>query len=179
MMMCQLYATGENNAISEKQPCIKEIIMDRREALKTAGAMTLAALATNVLAAEHDHEHMHDHATMGHEGMKNPYLKLIQTTGDCVQKGQLCIDHCLMLLADGDKEMAACARSVHQMLAMCTALQQLASYESKQVKAVARIAMEMCKDCEDECRKHENKHAACHDCAESCAACYKACKEVI
>jgi len=158
--------------------------MNRREALKTTGAFALAAFTTNTLAVERDQTRMHDHSAMaGHEGMnhdnmKNPYLKLIQTTGDCIQKGQLCINHCLMLLADGDKDMAACARSVHQMLALCGALQQFASYESRQVKALARVAMDMCKDCEDECRKHEKKHAACHDCAESCAACYKACKEI-
>ncbi len=150
--------------------------MNRREALKTTGALALSAFVTEAMAAEHDHSQMHDHAAMNHEGMKNPYTKLIQTTGDCIQKGQLCIDHCLMLLADGETEMAACARSVHQMLAICGALQQLASYQSKQVKPLAKIAMEMCKACEDECRKHEKKHAACHDCAESCAACYKECK---
>jgi len=153
--------------------------MNRREALKTTGALALSAFVADAMATEHDHSKMHEHAAMVHEGMKKPYLKLIQTTGDCIQKGQLCIDHCLMLLADGDKEMAACARSVHQMLALCTALQQLASYQSKQVKAVALIAMDMCKECEDECRKHEKKHAVCHDCAEACAACSKACKNVI
>lgn len=154
--------------------------MNRREALKTTGAAALAALVGDALAAEHDHAKMqHDHAAMGHGDMKNPYLKLIQTSGDCIQKGQLCIDHCLMLLADGDKDMAACARSVHQMLALCGALQQLASYQSKQVKPLAKVAMAMCKDCEDECRKHEKKHAACHDCAESCAACYKECKLIV
>ncbi len=153
--------------------------MNRREALKTTGAMALAALATNATAVEHDHKHMHDHAAMGHDGMKNPNLKLIQATGDCIQKGQLCIDHCLMLLADGNSEMAACARSVQQTLAMCGALQQLASYQSKQLKALARITMDACKECEDECRKHEKKHVACRDCAEACVACYKECKALV
>ncbi len=153
--------------------------MNRREALKTTGAMALAAFATNTMAAAHDHKHMHNHAAMGHGGMKNPYLKLIQTTGDCIEKGQLCIDHCLMLLADGNKEMAICARSVQQTLAMCSALQQLASYQSKQLKALAKITMDVCKECEDECRKHEKKHAACRDCAEACVACYKECKALV
>jgi Cys-rich four helix bundle protein (predicted Tat secretion target) len=151
--------------------------MNRREILKGAGAITLAALSADVLAKEQMHHH--DHAAMGgHEGMKNPNLKLIETTGTCIEKGQLCVNHCLMLLGDGDKEMAACARSVHQMMAMCGALQQMASYESKHLKAMAKLTMEMCKDCEDECRKHEKKHSVCHDCAESCAACYKECKAV-
>jgi Cys-rich four helix bundle protein (predicted Tat secretion target) len=149
--------------------------MNRRDILKTTGALALAALAADAMATE---EH-HDHAAMGgHEGMKNPNLKLIETTGTCIEKGQICVNHCLMLLGDGDKEMAACARSVHQMMAMCGALQQMASYESKYLKALAKVTMDMCKDCEDECRKHEKKHSVCHDCAESCAACYKECKAV-
>jgi Cys-rich four helix bundle protein (predicted Tat secretion target) len=147
--------------------------MNRRDILKTTGAIALAALASEALAKE---EHHHDHAASGHEGMKNPNLKLISTASDCIVKGGLCIDHCLMLLADGEKEMAACARSVHQVLALCGALQQMASYQSPQLKALAKVAMEGCKECEDECRKHEKKHAVCHDCAEACAACYKECK---
>jgi Cys-rich four helix bundle protein (predicted Tat secretion target) len=149
--------------------------MNRREILKTTGALALAALAADALAAD---EH-HDHAAMGeHEGMKNPNLKLIEAASDCVAKGQVCIDHCLMLLADGDKEMAACARSVLQTMALCSALQQLASYQTPQLKALAKVAMDACKECEDECRKHEKKHAVCRDCAESCAACYKECKAI-
>ncbi|HQR51458.1 MAG TPA: four-helix bundle copper-binding protein [Methylophilaceae bacterium] len=150
--------------------------MNRRDILKTTGAIALAALAADALATE---EHQHDHAAKGgHEGMKNPNQKLISAASDCVLKGELCIDHCLMLLADGEKEMAACARSVHQLLALCSALQQLASYQTPQFKALAKVAMEGCKECEDECRKHEKKHAVCHDCAESCAACYKECKAI-
>jgi Cys-rich four helix bundle protein (predicted Tat secretion target) len=155
---------------------IEETIMNRRDILKTTGAIALAAFTSEALAKEEMHHH-HDHNAMsGHEGMKNPNLKLIETTGTCIEKGQLCVNHCLMLLGDGDKEMAACARSVHQMMAMCGALQQLASYESRHLQAMAKLTMEMCKDCEDECRKHEKKHSVCHDCAESCAACYKECK---
>jgi Cys-rich four helix bundle protein (predicted Tat secretion target) len=149
--------------------------MNRREILKTTGALALAALAADALAAD---EH-HDHAAMGgHEGMKNPNTKLIEAASDCVAKGQVCIDHCLMLLADGDKEMAACARSVLQTMALCSSLQQLASYQTPQLKALAKVAMDACKECEDECRKHEKKHAVCRDCAESCAACYKECKAI-
>lgn len=149
--------------------------MDRRDILKTAGAVGIAAFVSEALAAHegHDHHGSHDHAKM-----KNPYGKLMASTADCVGRGQLCVDHCLMLLAEGDTNMAGCARSVHQMLAVCGALQQLASLNSPHLKAMAKVAMAVCKDCEDECRKHEKKHAVCSDCAEACANCYRECKAV-
>ena len=43
---------------------------------------------------------------------------------------------------------------------------------------MAAVVMDMCKACEDECRKHEKKHKSCKDCADSCAACYTECKKV-
>lgn len=148
--------------------------MDRRELLKVASSAALGVIASNVMANEH--EHHHDSGQHSHHA--NPNQSLLDTTGTCIQRGEVCVNHCLMLLADGEKEMAACARSVHEMLAICTALQKLASYESKQLSAMAKLAMNTCQACEDECRKHEKKHAACHDCAEACAACYKECKAI-
>lgn len=149
--------------------------MDRREILKTVGAAGLAVLVSDAWADRegHDHQAKHDHSSM-----KNPFGKLIAATSDCISKGQLCVDHCLMLLADGDTGMAGCARSVHQMLALCGALQQLASLNSEHIKPLAKVALAACKNCEEECRKHEKDHAVCKDCAEACAACQKECKAV-
>jgi Cys-rich four helix bundle protein (predicted Tat secretion target) len=147
--------------------------MDRREILKTVGAVGLAAFVSDALAAREGHEH---HAGHDHAKMKNPNGKLIASTSDCISKGQLCVDHCLMLLADGETEMAGCARSVHQMLALCGALQQLAGLNSGHLKPLAKVAMAACQNCEDECRKHEKDHAVCKDCGDACAACHKECK---
>ena len=149
--------------------------MDRREVLKGAGAAVMAALAANALAADtkgahdhHDHEHMH--------GAANNLTPLILAAADCAQKGDLCLAHCLVLLGNGDKEMAACAKSVNQTIAICHALETLGGQGSKYAASLAKVAMDACKECEDECRKHENKHAECKACADACAACYKQCK---
>jgi Cys-rich four helix bundle protein (predicted Tat secretion target) len=83
-----------------------------------------------------------------------------------------------VLLADGDKAMAACAKTVNQVLAMCSALQALAGQQSSQVPAMAKVTLEACEVCEKECRKHE-VHPECKACAESCIACAKECKKVV
>ena len=141
--------------------------MNRREILLGAGGIALATIASQTLAGSDEHEH--HHAASGNQ-------KLLETTGNCIIKGQLCVNHCLTLLGEGDKTLAACAKSVHQMLAVCAALQQLASYESKHLGEMAKLAMATCQECEDECRKHADKHASCKACADACADCHKECK---
>lgn len=142
--------------------------MKRREMLKNAAAAVLSALSGSALAA--DHEHHHDH------GSAPRHAALIAATGDCLQRGEACLAHCLVLLGKGDKEMAACAQSVNQMLAVCGALARLAAQDAPATSALARVAADVCADCEQECRKHETKHAECKACAEACASCRKACR---
>ncbi len=145
--------------------------MNRREVLLSGLALASAAVVGNAQAAE-------DHSQHGHHHHAAPDASLINAAADCIQKGQVCLNHCLDLLADGNKEMAACAKSVNQMLALCGALQQLANQESAYLPKLAALAMEACKKCEDECKKHADKHDACKACGESCAACAKECKKV-
>ncbi|MBI4985414.1 MAG: Csp1 family four helix bundle copper storage protein [Rhodocyclales bacterium] len=141
--------------------------MDRREMLAAAGSLAVAAVSASALAAEHDHHH--------HTG--HPHQGLIESAAHCLMAGQACQAHCLELLGQGDKEMAACAASVNELLATCHALQQLASQKSKHLGKMAKVALDVCKQCEEQCRKHEKKHQTCRDCAEACAACAKECQK--
>ncbi|MEX8503437.1 MAG: four-helix bundle copper-binding protein [Leptothrix ochracea] len=150
--------------------------MERRHLMQGLGGLTLAALSASVLAAAEDPHAHHHHVAAGAGAGGKPTRALIASASDCVIKGEACLAHCLQLLGDGDKEMAACAQSVNQMLPVCTALQKLASQDSKYLKAYAALAAQVCEDCEKECRKHEKKHDECKACAESCAACLKECK---
>ena len=142
--------------------------MNRREALLSGAAIAAAAVVGRVQAAEMAHHH---HAAMANAGLTTAAV-------DCIQKGQVCLSHCLQLLGQGDKEMAACAKSVNQMLALCGALQSLANQESAYLPQLAKIAMDACNQCEDECKKHADKHEACKACGESCNACAKECKKI-
>ncbi len=146
--------------------------MNRREALLSGIALAGAAVVGHAQAAEMEHDHEHHHHDMSINA------GLISAAADCIQKGQVCLNHCLYLLGQGDKEMAACAKSVNQMLALCGSLQALANQESAYLPKLAAIAMDVCNQCEDECKKHASKHDACKACGESCAACAKECKKI-
>jgi Cys-rich four helix bundle protein (predicted Tat secretion target) len=142
--------------------------MNRRDLM--TGTAVLAMAGGALAKDEHDHAHHGHDATVQQD--------LIAATADCVTKGQLCISHCLTLLGQGDKEMAACAKSVNQMLALCGALQSLATQQSAFVPAVAKTTLAVCEACEKECRKHEKKHAECKACADACAQCIRQCRAV-
>jgi len=144
--------------------------MNRREALLSGVALAGVAIAGRLQAAEMSHEHHHHNMSVN--------AGLISAAADCIQKGQVCINHCLYLLGQGNKEMAACAKSVSQMLAICGALQSLANQESSYLPKMAALAKDACDACEDECKKHSEKHEACKACGESCAACAKECRKI-
>lgn len=145
--------------------------MNRREVLLSGAALASAAFVSNVQAAEKASTHQHHHTSMAQNS------SLLTALADCIQKGQVCLSHCLQLLGEGEKELAGCAQSVNETLAICTAMQQLTNQNSAFLPKLAKIAMDACKKCEDECKKHE-KHESCKACGESCAACYKECKKI-
>ena len=147
--------------------------MNRRELLEVVAAAGIATAgaaqaADAPPATEHKH---HDHAAM------SKYGDLVADTTRCVNTGEACVAHCLVLLGEGDKELAACARTVQDTIASCTALRQMAAANSPHVAKLAGVVGDICKDCETECRKHEKKHSVCHDCAEACAKCAKECEK--
>ncbi len=146
--------------------------MNRRELLLGATAFAAAATAGRVFAAEHNHMNM-EH-TPSHPKLNS---NLIAAAADCVLKANICLQHCITLLGEGDKTMAACAKSSSEAIAICTALQQLASADSKQLPKLAKVAMEICKACEEECKKTE-RHPECKACKDACIACYKECKAI-
>ena len=148
--------------------------MQRREVLKSVAGAMAVAMATSALAATQEHEHHHDHGAA--DGRR--YAGLIDSSSDCQKTGEACLAHCLVLLGQGDKEMAACAQSVSELLASCSALMKLASQGSTFTPAMAKVVADICANCETKCRKHENKHDQCKACADSCAACLKECKEI-
>lgn len=142
--------------------------MNRREMLLGSLSLAGAAVVANHLqAAESTHHHNHQHH----------HNDLIDAAAGCIQAGQVCLNHTLALLGDGYKEMAACAQSVNEMLAVCTALQALAAQQSTHLPQLAAIAEDVCVQCEKACAKHK-EHEACRLCGERCAACAKACKKI-
>ena len=109
--------------------------MNRRELLLGAAAMAAAATAGKAFAAEHDHDHM---MSMAHDHKSTRNEKLIAAASDCALKANICVQHCIVLMGQGEKDLAACAQSSSQAAAICTALQQLASAESSPCRSWPR-----------------------------------------
>lgn len=148
-----------------------QLTMSRRQLIHAAAATAAAAVLATPAASAAENEH-HHHG-------KNPYSKLVETAQGCTRSGQACLDHCMNLFKTGDTTVAACADSVVEMLAMTTALQQLASAQSKHIKAFAAVCKSACDDCAKECEKHADKHDECKACMDACKDCAKACGDIV
>ena len=144
--------------------------MDRRDLLVGVSAVATVAVAKTAFGASpQPHQHMHG---------KAKYEALMDAASHCVSTGELCLDHCHEVLATGDKSLGECAKSVNELIAVCTALRSLSAQESKFLPKYAKLTMEVCKSCEAECRKVEKNHPVCKDCADSCTACAKECDRI-
>lgn len=141
--------------------------MNRRELLYTAGTAGAALAVSDVLLAKGGHKHHEDKNT-----------NLISIASDCVNKGEICLSHCLTELGAGRKDMAECAVSVREMLATCETLVKLAASDSKYLKKMAALCEDVCKNCAEMCKKHAKLHSTCKDCMDSCIECAKACAKV-
>jgi Cys-rich four helix bundle protein (predicted Tat secretion target) len=130
-------------------------------------AVSVAASAVGG-AAEQGTQHQHDSGGS----------PLVESALQCVKTGNLCQAHCLDLLAQGDTSIAACARSVESLRAVCGSLAVLAAQKAPLLPRYAAVAKEACQNCEDECRKHSDKHAVCKACADACATCARECAKV-
>lgn len=149
--------------------------MERRDMLKTVVGTVAGVLAAQAMAAEStgtpDAHHHHQHGAMG-----QPYTALSTTAGHCLQAGETCLSHCLVLLGQGESDMAPCAQAVREMLAVCDALARLALQQSSFTPAQAKVAAEVCAHCQKACQEHADQHEECQACAKACAACEKECR---
>lgn len=142
----------------------------RRNLLLGAGtAAATLAFAQPAMAMNHDDHHDHKHEGHKHDHSKHApkYPKLLDAVNNCSDKGTRCLSHCLVAWNEGDLQLAACAKKVNEMNAICDGFGKLLSANSNHVKAYAQICRAVCDECADECRKHD-QHVECRECAEAC-----------
>ena len=103
------------------------------------GAFLIASIGIKAMAQGKDvaHNHAHTHGSA--------FGALIAAAGDCVVKGQECLAHCLILLAEGDKAMARVALEACQL---CE--KECRKHESKH--AECKACMESCLNCIKQCK---------------------------
>ena len=135
-----------------------DMLTGRREFLVGAtAALTMAAVPATA-STMHEHHHHHHGA----------HKALVDASEECVATGKTCLNHCLVLLGDGDTSMKECSKNVNEMIPVCEAMATLALSDSKNLKAMAQTCLAVCKDCASACKEHLDKHQECKDCYESC-----------
>jgi len=154
-------------------PSSMPLLSSRRTLLKGAGgiaALAAMGLVQEAVAATSEHEHHHHHA------IDDTRTRLIDSAMACIKAGDACNQHCIELFKTGDTSLAGCVDTVQDMLTTCNTLTKLAASDSRHLKAMAQLCMNVAEDCEKECRKHEDQHDECKACANACADCIKECK---
>ena len=148
-----------------KQSNEKDVSISRRDVLFGIGAAAATlALSENALAAMPGHNHSK------HSAQQPDVLNAVN---NCTDKGTRCISHCLVAWNEGDLDLAACAKKVNEMNAICGGFSKLLAANSNHVNAYAKICKSVCDECAKECRKHD-QHVECRECAEACEALIKA-----
>jgi Cys-rich four helix bundle protein (predicted Tat secretion target) len=97
----------------------------------------------------------------------NRHPEFVAAAARCVAAGEVCIAHCIEALAT-DNMLAACAKAVHPMLAVCSMIGALAAADSAHLAKAAALCDAVCKDCKEQCDKHAGMHAECKACADAC-----------
>ena len=149
----------------------KQGAKSRRNFIFGTLAFAAALSSDDLLASSDDHKHHH------HGPKKNN--DLIDAAADCILKGQLCRDHCVELVKNGDTTISDCLDAVIDTISMCETLVQLAVSSSRHLNSFSKVCIQVCMDCEKECRVHKDKHKECKECMESCIDCIKELKKVI
>jgi Cys-rich four helix bundle protein (predicted Tat secretion target) len=158
--------------------------MNRRDAIITTGSLlvsaSLGALACggNNAVAQNTPKVPPPPPAGGHVHAHGGNPELAEAAQGCLTKGEACISHCLGMLASGDTSMGGCAKAAYEMHAVMQGLATAAAGGSKHLPALAKVAMEFCKDCEAECKKHADKHVSCKDCMDACTRTIAACQKV-
>jgi Cys-rich four helix bundle protein (predicted Tat secretion target) len=156
--------------------------MNRRDAIITTGSMlvsaSLGALACggNNAVAQNTPKAPPPPAGQGHQHGGD--VALVEAAHGCMAKGDACIAHCLAMAASGDTSMGGCGKAAYEMRAVMQGLAAAAASGSKHLPALAKAAIEFCKDCEAECKKHADMHAVCKECMDACSRTIAACQKV-
>jgi len=138
--------------------------ISRRDVLLGLGAAAATlTLSGNTMAAMPGHDHSKHSAQQPN---------MLNAVNDCTDKGTRCISHCLVAWNEGDLDLAACAKKVNEMNAICDGFSKLLAANSTHVKNYAKICKSVCNECAKECRKHD-EHIECKECAEACEALVK------
>lgn len=153
--------------------------VNRREMMLGVGAVGAGLLAATLAADSARADSHNSHGGHGQGPQVAPHQALIESALACVKDGAICLDECIVLLGTGNPSMKECIRSVSNMLPACDALARLAALNSAHLQKMAAVCVDICVDCERECKAHADKHWQCRRCMESCQHCIMVCNKLL
>lgn len=156
------------------QPPARPAVPTRRDALSQiamigAGLAAATSASSLAMAQSNDHSEHMDHSHMDHGDHTAAHQALIDAATRCINQGEVCLNHCISLLSTGDTSLKDCIRTVSAMLPMAEVIVRFAATDAPRLKEATKLCIDVCSDCEKECRKHEQHHVTCKNCAEACA----------
>ena len=158
-----------------------EDLLQRRDVitgLAGLGAWVASTAASAQSATPADHSG-HTMAMPPPAPLSPEHRTVIATTADCQRAGRVCLARCTEHLAAGMQGMADCQRAVMNMLAVVSAMADVAGFANTSpanLKSLAATCAAYCASCADACEPHAGHHEECHACREACLACAKACR---
>jgi Cys-rich four helix bundle protein (predicted Tat secretion target) len=157
--------------------------MNRRDLCLTSIGATVSLLAlraaatgtaTEAPAKPSKHSPGSHHGTHeGHSGDKSS--QIATAAANAVTKGLACADHCVEMLAQGERDMAECLEHVLDLVAVSEALAKLAANHSQHLGQSAKLAAAVAADCAKACDKHRKHMKTCQECYDACKDLEKAC----
>jgi Cys-rich four helix bundle protein (predicted Tat secretion target) len=180
-------------SVPRKEATVSQTILDRRSMIFAGlGAVVGGVTACAQVSAQGSgpaagppgapppgggHHHGHDASPAA---PPSPALQaVIDATAGCARDGRVCLARCTDHLAAGMVAMEHCQRGVMNMLAVVSAMADVAGFRNaspQNMKALAAACAAFCKACAEACAPHAAHHAECKACMDSCLACAKACE---
>jgi Cys-rich four helix bundle protein (predicted Tat secretion target) len=166
--------------------------MNRRQLIERAAPALVAAVpalwatasaaAAKVEPSGHAHHHPASSAKAAamHEGcLPRRHTGLVAPFQACTAATSVCIAHCQVLLAQGDKGMAACLRTALDCDVTCSAVLKAATLNSDYTAALAKTALLAMEACVQACKPHIAHHAECRECHDACLSAMAAARQVV
>jgi Cys-rich four helix bundle protein (predicted Tat secretion target) len=153
---------------------------NRRDALAGLAGLGAIALASAVQAEDAHKDHGKPDAAPP-VPLSAAHKAVIASTADCLRTGRFCLARCTDHLASGVPMMEHCQRAVMNMLAVVSAMADVAGYANAKpadLKLLAKACAEFCRSCAEACEPHASHHEECQACMDACLACAKACDAI-
>lgn len=107
--------------------------------------------------------------------MEKRQLYLVSVLANCQAMCNFCLDSCLK--EEDVAMMKKCIKLDKECAEICGLTLSLVASNSPYTKEILSLCAKACRECADECKKHDHPH--CQDCARACGQCTVACSEYI